>query len=53
MHCPADYAYGSAGAGRIIPPNANLIFDVELVDINGKEETVSKPEEPVSKSRKK
>ena len=34
LHCPADYAYGTSGAGRIIPANADLTFDVELVDIN-------------------
>jgi FKBP-type peptidyl-prolyl cis-trans isomerase len=34
LNISSDYAYGPSGAGGVIPPNANLNFEVELLSIN-------------------
>eukprot|EP00041_Stephanoeca_diplocostata_P011335 m.186870 g.186870 ORF g.186870 m.186870 type:complete len:71 (-) comp18493_c1_seq3:2120-2332(-) len=33
LNITSDFGYGARGAGGVIPPNADLIFEVELLDI--------------------
>ena len=34
LTCTPDYAYGAKGFPGVIPPNATLVFDVELLAVN-------------------
>ena len=33
LYIPSNLGYGQQGAGDVIPPNANIVFEVELLEI--------------------
>jgi FK506-binding protein 1 len=41
LHMTSDYGYGANGAGDLIPPNADLVFKVELLKIGDKESGIA------------
>jgi len=53
IEIPAQDAFGADGLGNVVPPDADLIYEVELVAINGRKhvttlETITKFEEELS-----
>jgi len=50
LQIPAPKGYGGEGAGGVIPPFADLYFDVELLAINGKTRQAPKKEKPGKKA---
>ena len=44
VFCPSNLAYGEKGLNTIVPPNQNVIFEIEILD--WKEKEPEKPENP-------
>jgi FKBP-type peptidyl-prolyl cis-trans isomerase len=33
VYIPSKLGYGERGAGNVIPPNANIIFEIEMLEV--------------------
>lgn len=44
LYIPSDIAYGSRGAGNVIPPNTSLVFNVQLLRVDRAQDTVETTE---------
>ena len=47
LFVPSEFAYGEQGAGELIGPNTDLIFDIELISIDNEDGNLNNEEENI------